>query len=368
MRRRELLGMAAAAGAMAAPAEGKAGQENSTVYHENGRFGGWPANHGIWSWGNEIVVGFRSAVFKVAPAGHAIDRDKPQEEYQARSLDGGQSWRIEKPRELVRPEYGGPQPADCPGGFDFTHPDFAMMLRSSSDRASRFYLSTNRCKTWLGPFKLPLFEQPRIMARTDYLVFGKHELMLFLTAAKRNDQEGRVFCARTTDGGKTWSFVAWIGPEPDGFAIMPSSVRLGRDEILTAIRRREGRGDSQQNWIETWLTRDRGRNWSEVGRPAPSTGGSSGNPPSMLKLKDERLVITYGYRAAPYGIRARLSSDNGRTWGGEIALRDDGGCWDLGYPRTVARADGKLVTVYYFNDHPDKERYIAATIWDPKTS
>jgi hypothetical protein len=23
------------------------------------------------------------------------------------------------------------------------------------------------------------------------------------------------------------------------------------------------------------------------------------------------------------------------------------------------------VTVYYFNDHPDGERYIAATLWEP---
>ena len=42
-----------------------------------------------------------------------------------------------------------------------------------------------------------------------------------------------------------------------------------------------------------------------------------------------------------------------------------GRLWDLGYPRTVQRPDGKIVTVYYFNDHKDTERYIAATIWDP---
>ena len=42
------------------------------------------------------------------------------------------------------------------------------------------------------------------------------------------------------DGGKTWQFVAWIGPEPEGFAIMPSTVRLGDRELLTAIRRHEG--------------------------------------------------------------------------------------------------------------------------------
>lgn len=101
-----------------------------------------------------------------------------------------------------------------------------------------------------------------------------------------------------------------------------------------------------------------------MNKPAESTGGSVGNPPSMLMLKDGRLAITYGFRSAPYGIRARLSSDNGGTWGEERILRDDAGCWDLGYPRTVQRKDGKLVTVYYFNDDPEKERYIAATLWD----
>jgi hypothetical protein len=29
-----------------------------------------------------------------------------------------------------------------------------------------------------------------------------------------------------------------------------------------------------------------------------------------------------------------------------------------------ATPDGKVVTIYYFNDRKDGERYIAATIWD----
>jgi len=31
----------------------------------------------------------------------------------------------------------------------------------------------------------------------------------------------------------------------------------------------------------------------------------------------------------------------------------------------VQRPDGKMVTVYYFNDAPDHERQIAATVWEP---
>lgn len=31
---------------------------NLIVYQEAGRFCGWPANHGIWVWGDEILVGY----------------------------------------------------------------------------------------------------------------------------------------------------------------------------------------------------------------------------------------------------------------------------------------------------------------------
>jgi hypothetical protein len=89
----------------------------------------------------------------------------------------------------------------------------------------------------------------------------------------------------------------------------------------------------------------------------------------MLRLRDGRLAVTYGYRAEPYGIRARVSADAGQSWGAEIILRADGASWDLGYPRSVQRADGRIVTVYYFHAAAGgPERYIAATIWDPGTA
>ena len=44
------------------------------VYHQPGRFGGWPANHGIWSWGNEILVGFSAGLFQGSRAGASRHR------------------------------------------------------------------------------------------------------------------------------------------------------------------------------------------------------------------------------------------------------------------------------------------------------
>jgi hypothetical protein len=67
----------------------------------------------------------------------------------------------------------------------------------------------------------------------------------------------------------------------------------------------------------------------------------------------------------PFGVRARISSDDGRNWSDEIVLRQDGGSWDLGYPRSVQRKDGKMVSVYYYNTKEHPERFIGATVWTP---
>jgi hypothetical protein len=188
--------------------------------------------------------------------------------------------------------------------------------------------------------------------------------MLFLTASKKNDREGRVICVRTQDGGKTWNLISFIGPEPKGYSIMPSTVRLSATSLLTTIRCYGDSSPRRKSWIEAWRSDDDGKTWSFLNEPVADTG--EGNPPHLIKLKDGRLCLSYGVRSVPYRIAAKLSSDGGKTWSKEIVLRADGGNRDLGYVRSVQRSDGKMVTIYYFWDqNSGPERYIAATIWKP---
>ena len=363
-----------------AQAQGPApGVEHVEVFRESGRYGGWPANHGIWAWGDEILVGFSAGhmnpalMQEGAPGRHPIDRTRPEQHLLARSLDGGRSWKVEHNSGLIPPprpghiagvptEPGGAEAKPYPRAADFTARDFILTLRMGDIHTgpSWFFTSTDRGRSWQGPFAFPDLGLKGIAARTDYLVFGKQEMLVFLTGAKSNAREGRPFVARTADGGRTFQFLSWITPEPpEGFVIMPSSVRLDDGTIVTATRRQvpAGRG------IDIHGSRDGGKTWEMITTAVTDTG--RGNPPSMVKLRDGRLALTYGVRAEPYGIRAKISRDGGRTWGPELVLRADAADWDLGYPRTVQRADGKLVTVYYYNDKKAPERYIAATIWDP---
>lgn len=352
------------------------GVEHFNVYREPGRFGGWPANHGIWSWGDEILAGFSAGFHQnLGPERHNIDHGRPEEHLLARSLDGGRTWSIENPSAHgalipVGPALHGVTPPglkerpwrESPGGIPFDHKDFALTVRMTDAQggASRYSYSTDRGHHWEGPFRLPLFGLPGVAARTDYLVNGPDDCMLFLTAGKAEGREGRPFCARTTDGGKTWRFVAFIGEEPEGYAIMPATVRVGPTEILTAIRCRDPKGTR----LETYRSLDDGASWRLEGVPVPDQG--EGNPASLIRLRDGRLCLCWGHRAPPFAIRARLSGDGGRTWGEVLTLRDGGGGRDIGYPRSVQRPDGKIVTIYYFWESArGPERFIAATVWDP---
>jgi hypothetical protein len=85
-----------------------------------------------------------------------------------------------------------------------------------------------------------------------------------------------------------------------------------------------------------------GHSWSFLSTPAADTG--EGNPPSLVRLGDGRLVLTYGYRAKPFRIETRLTGDQGKTWSEPFVLRGNGGSQDVGYPRSIVRPDGKIVT------------------------
>jgi hypothetical protein len=354
--------------------------QHGIVYREAGRYAGWPANYGIWSWGQEIVVGFTVGYVDAQGGFHARDRTRPLVTMQARSVDGGETWAAgEMPchtpggRPLSADEHMvsalhvssvlEDTLQDPPGGIDFTRPDLALMCARSGLRAgavSWFYVSDDRCHSWAGPYRLPDFGLPGTAARTDYTISDAKTCTLYLTAAKEDGNEGRVFCARTVDGGASFAFRSWIGPEPAGYAIMPATVRLLSGQLLTAVRRREG----ARCWIELYASDDDATSWHDAGRSVGDTG-NGGNPPAMIRLHDGRLCLAYGYRDPPYGMRARLSEDGGSTWGPEIHLRDGAGNHDIGYPRAVQRPDGRVVVAYYWNDDPTGERYIASTTWSP---
>ena len=352
--------------------------EHVVVYREEGRFAGWPANHGIWIWGDEILTGFSRGFYADLGNFHNIDRNRPEEMLLVRSKDAGRTWSVEEPqpkgimigtaavRHGTMPEGTSDETLiDLKEPINFRDPNLAFTIRMGNKDAgvSRFFYSYDRGRNWKGPFRLPLFGQKGVMARTDYVVDGPRECTVFLTASKENGKEGRPFCSRTTDGGLTWKFVGFIAPEPKGvgYSIMPSSVRISPTELVSTVRELEV---PNKSWIDAYASHDNGKTWTFLSRPVADTG--EGNPPSLVKLPDGRLSLIYCVRKAPFTLEARLSSDNGRSWGEPIVLRDDIGGRDVGYLRSILRPDGKIVSVYYIHVKGNPTRFIGGTIWGPE--
>ena len=56
----------------------------------------------------------------------------------------------------------------------------------------------------------------------------------------------------------------------------------------------------------------------------PHNIGVWGLPSHLLRLKDGRLLMSYGHRSKPYGNQARVSADHGKTWSNPIIVSGDG--------------------------------------------
>ena len=153
----------------------------------------------------------------------------------------------------------------------------------------------------------------------------------------------KIGVCESTDDGATWKWLAEI-PTRSGDQVPSGYHELHAIEAANGTLIVQIRNHNKANSGETLQSEstDGGKTWSE-----PHSIGVWGLPSHLLKLRDGRLLMTYGHRRAPFGNQARLSNDNGKTWGEAMIISGDGPGGDLGYPSTVELADGTLLTVWY---------------------
>ena len=156
--------------------------------------------------------------------------------------------------------------------------------------------------------------------------------------------EHRIGVCESTDDGKSWQWLAEV-PTREGDANEKyhelHAVETADGRIVVQIRNHNKANSGETLQSES---ADGGKTWS-----TPHEIGVWGLPSHLLRLKDDRLLMTYGHRRAPLGNQARVSEDHGRTWSEAMIISGDGVSGDLGYPSTVQLDDGSLVTVWYEN-------------------
>jgi hypothetical protein len=176
----------------------------------------------------------------------------------------------------------------------------------------------------------------------------------------RLDDERTIVAEESTDDGRTWNVIGTVAHPP------PTAHRgLGEPHLAeTASGKlvglfRVGGQDMSERFLYQADSDDGGHTWTAA-RVTPMLGF----PPHLTRLQDNRLLVVYGRRLAPFGQRTHLSDDEGATWeaGNERVVQaapND----DLGYPAAAQLADGSIVTVYYQVHEPGEKTCLMATRW-----
>ncbi len=208
-------------------------------------------------------------------------------------------------------------------------------------------LSADGGTNWGAPIRVPVTTPhgPVRLRNGDLLYFGKR----YVNADEIS--KGFIVAAHSADGGRTWAERGAVPLYPGTATVNyhePHVVELPSGKLLGMIRVESDAGVSVEaagvvNWsmMQTESV-DGGRTWS-----VPQPLGFHGLPPHLMRHSSGVLLLTYGFREAPFGQRVAFSRDDGATWEHDWIIRDDGPGGDLGYPSTVELADGSLFTVCY---------------------
>ncbi|HZT28904.1 MAG TPA: sialidase family protein [Bryobacteraceae bacterium] len=214
--------------------------------------------------------------------------------------------------------------------------------------------STDGGMTWSAPYRVPVNSPhgPISLASGRLLYAGK----------RLWDPDHKVGVCESTDDGKTWRWLADIPARPGDSVVEYHELHAGEaanGRLLVHIRNHNHANSGETLQSEST---DGGKTWS-----VPHPIGVWGLPSHLLRLRDGRLLMTYGYRRAPFGNQARISEDQGRAWSEPLILSDDGAGSDLGYPSTVELAGGRLVTVWYERMKDSPHAVLRKAVWSIAT-
>lgn len=358
--------------------------DHAVVYRHDDEFCSWPYTSGFWENAEGTLIANFATRNVSYNSGDAIRHDvlgqnsSNPRTVTVRSKDRGKTWDGANPQYNMMAGPGGAggarQMAEMPSAFDAPVNYLDRNVLVSSGSGGGFATSTARAtlqlsrdggKSW-GPTVLLPSEGIYSMTGTQgVLVRPDGRCLLFLFSVEKDNSNRRPLVYGSTNGGREFHFVSYVVPKRDPWGqadgdysdpsvafvghrwFYPRGYMLPNGRILCTVRCQ--RDPTGVMWSEIYHSDDGGESWDFLSRI-----NDFGAPCNLVFMPDGRIVAVYGYRLAPSGIRARVSADDGKSWGGEIVVRDDGGSWDLGYPNSWYAGDGMVGTLYYFNSKDDR--------------
>jgi hypothetical protein len=329
----------------------------------------------------EVLVAFRRAPNRrlLGEKGN-LHTDPNSQLVLVRSRDEGKTW-SQSPELIFAHPFGGSQDPClvqlrdgalvCSSyGWALLNAEYAARMTNSLRHGAYVFLggyvlrSHDGGHSWQGPFLPPhvgadstpdIFGQPVPAYNRGAMCEAKDGRLYWVVAANTSTQPRRseTHLLVSTNQAQSWSYACPVATDskitfnetslyetPKGDLV--AFMRTANFDDHTVVARSVDGGKSFQPWQDA---------------------GWQGHPHHALRLPDGRILLVYGYRHAPFGIRARVLDAEGTDVrsAAEIVLRADGGNPDLGYPWATMLPPNRVLVVYYFN-LADGPRHIAGTV------
>lgn len=220
-------------------------------------------------------------------------------------------------------------------------------------------------KTWQGPYYPPHIEpeiyynaygQKAPAYNRGALYEAKDGRILWIVAVHDSSNKTSNYLLASKDKGLTWEYISEVAKDAKISFNEASVYETPKGDIIGFLRT-----ENFEDQAVIARSADGGKTFSW------ESMGFQGHPLMASRLPDKRVLLVYGYRHKPYGIRARVLNAECTDWktAKEFVLRDDGGNTDIGYPWSVVLPGNRVLVVYYFNKD-NANRYIAGTILEIK--
>jgi sialidase-1 len=328
----------------------------------------------------ELLVAFRRAPDRRAFGESGITHTDPNSYLVlVRSRDGGKSWSREPQLMFAHPFGGSQDPCMvqmrdgtilCSSyGWAKMPPNAFEKMKQPMARAGDFAFlggfllrSSNGGQTWQGPIIPPPCE-----GQTHYDLFG-NKVPSYNRGAMCEGKDGKLYWVvpsagtnsldRTSvhlmvsdDQGSTWKYSSIVASDPKIEFNETSLYETPKGDLVAFVRTEKSR---DQTVVARSTDRGGSFKWQDA--------GFQGHPHHAIRLPDNRVLLVYGYRHKPFGVRARVldAECTNATAAQEIVLRDDGGNGDLGYPWATMVSEDRALVVYYLNQK-NGPRHIAGT-------
>lgn len=193
-------------------------------------------------------------------------------------------------------------------------------------------------------------------------------LLLPFYGAKELDELSRVGLFKSEDRGESWFTFSEMGFDETGKKnyLEPGLFRTKSGRLIGLFRTQTDFLIPGVKFDDTYLnlhiavSDDDGKTF----QPVEEIEGLWGSSPfHALQLQSGKVLVSYGYRREPFGIRVKLCNSELTDLASaeEIILRDDAPNGDLGYPHSIQLPDGSIMVSYYISGD-DGIRKIEATI------